>query len=218
MSKIEEDLFKFIRTNSFLDLRGAIEKGANVNCVDSNGITLLQKTLAMQHCNFTMIETLTSCGADVNCIDDCGNTPLHEVLSNLSKENCKIASHLIYKGADVNAVNDYGETPFYIFMETLHSFIEDKKDISKNSIYLLKLLLEKGAVLKVGHCGDTPPHIALDIGSEKCIELVISMIKKGSKINAVDQYGKTLLYKALKINSKKSLELAQLLVEKGAIA
>ena len=86
-----------------------IERGADVNHKDNNGVTAM-----MLYSDKDMIKELLLAGADLALADNEGNTVLHHALKDY---NTGAARFLIKKGADYNRPNNYGETPAQIAVE-----------------------------------------------------------------------------------------------------
>ena len=83
-----------------------LEKGANVNAVDSEGWTPLH--FAAQNGHASVVEVLLEKGANVNAVNSKGCTPLHSAVWGGHESVVKV---LIQAGANVNAVDKYGRTP-----------------------------------------------------------------------------------------------------------
>ncbi len=86
-----------------------LDRGADVNHADQNGVTLL-----MLHTEKDSAKELIQAGADVNLADDEGNTALHYALECYSEGS---ARYLIKKGADYNRYNNQGVTPAQLAAE-----------------------------------------------------------------------------------------------------
>lgn len=86
-----------------------LERGADVNHADQNGVTLL-----MLHTDKDEARELIRAGADVNLADNEGNTALHYALECCSEGS---ARYLIKKGADYNRYNNRGITPAQLAAE-----------------------------------------------------------------------------------------------------
>lgn len=86
-----------------------LDRGADVNHADQNGVTLL-----MLHTDKDDAKELIRAGADVNLADNEGNTALHYALECCSEGS---ARYLIKKGADYNRYNNRGVTPVQMAAE-----------------------------------------------------------------------------------------------------
>ncbi len=92
-----------------------IERGADVNHRDQNGMT------ALMHCpDKDMAKELLKAGADLNLADNEGNTALHHALENGDEGS---ARYLIKKGADYNKANNRKETPAQIAAENGYEMV-----------------------------------------------------------------------------------------------
>lgn len=95
----------------FDSFHSLIEKGADVNERDYNGLTALW--YAAQQGEYEMIQILVNHGADLEVRDPFGNTPLLKAVFNYKQSQFggDIIEYLIKAGADKNAENDYGVSP-----------------------------------------------------------------------------------------------------------
>jgi ankyrin repeat protein len=182
-----------------------IEKGANVNAVNTDGNTPLhmtaQKAILMQ--NLKLAELLIDKGANVNAVNTDGNTPLYYVASRPDRteknENRTLLAELLIKnGADVKALNGKNTTILHVA-------------ILMQNLKLAELLIDKGAnVNAVNTDGNTPLHMAARNKNLKAVELLID---KGANVNAVNKDENTPLHVATR---KKNLEVVKLLIGKDA--
>lgn len=90
-----------------------IERGADVNHVDSDGKTALMLN-ADNYCYKEPIKELIQAGADINMADKEGNTALYYALKTGDRES---ARYMIKKGADYNHPNNAGVTPVQVAVE-----------------------------------------------------------------------------------------------------
>jgi len=121
------------------DINNAIQRGQDLNKIDSDGNILLNFEAAFHHID--NIKLLLKNGADINARDSDGGTVLQAALF-LSKKREKalsIVQFLVESGADVNAKDNDGQT-------ALHTacFLSEKLDIFE----VTKYLTSKGASLK----------------------------------------------------------------------
>jgi len=113
--------------------------------------------------------------------------PLYELIREGAHVN--IVEMFIEQGADVN------DPPFY----PLHQAVE------RNSLDIVKILVENGADLEVGnHNNYTPLHVA---AQAKNIEIVKYLIEKGADLNAKNNENKTPLDLAKEQGHKEIVEL-----------
>lgn len=102
---LDEELFKSIQTGESTTVRNLLKKGADVNAVDNQGISALQKALEKK--SFNIVQILVSYGADMD-IDINGETLLIECVKNNWWDT---SGYIIKKGADVNGADANGWTP-----------------------------------------------------------------------------------------------------------
>lgn len=98
-------------TNNSTEIKRLIDTGADVNYMDSNGMTPLM--MAAYHSNLEAVELLiTTPGIELNKIDKYGNTALMFVgVNNRSLEVRTLTTALMIRfGADVSALNSDGDT------------------------------------------------------------------------------------------------------------
>ena len=88
--------------------------GADVNCRDSEGATLLM--LAAHAGNLALVQTLIKAGADVNASDERGWTPLMKAVYNpeLNRGFADVSQALIDAGANIEAPISYGIRPLML--------------------------------------------------------------------------------------------------------
>jgi ankyrin repeat protein len=97
--------YGYIHSPNPIDL--LVQKGADVNIADRNGVTPLMVASQM---GFSA-SLLVAHGAKVNVHDRNGQTPLMYAMNNFGLNT---ASLLLDKGADINAQNKFGFTPLMI--------------------------------------------------------------------------------------------------------
>jgi FOG: Ankyrin repeat len=124
-------LHKAAERNDIVEVRRMIDKGADVNSVDSAGDTPLMKATWRGHTEIAKL--LIEKGANVNSVSNNGNTPLTLAAG---KGYIEIAKMLIEQGANVNSVTNNGDTPLTAAAWQGHTEIA-------------KLLVEKGADLSM---------------------------------------------------------------------
>lgn len=86
-----------------------LDRGADVNHTDNNGMTAL-----MLNTDKDLVKELIRAGADINLADNEGNTALHHALEDYAEGT---ARYLVKKGANYNCPNNEGKTPFQIAAE-----------------------------------------------------------------------------------------------------
>lgn len=189
-----------------------IEKGADVNSVNSGGMTPISGNrypdiirllidngaeagnLLLGDIPLTpdVVRMLITKGADVNAKNDDGITPLHLA------DTIDIARLFIENGADINAKDKDGQTPL------LYALINEDQDIAL-------FLIENGAEINtIGLYGYSPLLLAVQNDFQDITRL---LIEKGADINIKDDDGLTPLMNAI-INNHN--DIARLLIGKGA--
>lgn len=206
-----------------------IERGADVNAIDSFKRSMLYWPVRMGHSN--TVKLLIERGADVNYKHP-GTFGLLPTALKYGKS--AVVEILVANGADINVRDDSGETPL------MHA-------IQKNITNLVLLLLEKGADIDCqDREGFTPLMIAIRDSKDKDIirlliensadiniqsrtnqmtpllcaiergsdsDIIQLLIEGGADINVKDNTGKTALEKSFSMNHH---EIAKILMENGA--
>ena len=146
-----------------------IDKGADVNTQDQNGITPL--VTAAFYGNMEIAGLLLKNGADVNAHGLSNYPPLGAAILQDREDMVKL---LISSGADVNIKFNDGRTPLHL------AVFEECEDI-------VKLLIADGAQVNVkdGN-GVTPLHDAVNSRNKKIVEL---LVLRGAAIRAKDNDG-----------------------------
>jgi len=158
-----------------------LEKGANVNAKDDNGVTPLHKVMVRTE----IVQLLLEKGADVNAKDKWGRTPLHCMQPRYSRAKAEAVRLVLEKGAQVNPVDEQGRTPLHYAAEAY-------------SPEIVELLTKNGAKLNVADAkGRTPLHLVMvskrprGWNYDQVIAFTETLIQKGANVNAEDQWGKT---------------------------
>lgn len=129
-----------------------IDRGANVNALNSNGRTALHHTSDIES-----LKALLQAGADVNAKDEDKQTPLHYKAFTSGQEGCEL---LLKNGADINARGMHGETPlltacvFSSSMSTVIFLLEVGADtsIADNDGNTIATIAEVMPFLKTAYC------------------------------------------------------------------
>jgi ankyrin repeat protein len=195
-SRKESILIPAVASNNEAEVIRLVEKGADLNRIDSNGNTAL--TSAVQNNNSKMVELLIKSGADVNLqIKPVSGPNYGRVSSNsaflesLNLKDNKIAILLINNGAELN--------------EELHYSVS-RKDMDQ-----IRLLLELGADINwKSERGNTALIESSYSGKNEITEFLIS---KGAKTNIQSNNGKTALWVASFFQNR---EIVETLLEAGA--
>lgn len=159
-----------------------INKGANVNTRNYNGITPLLGACAGTGSDFDIVKALIEKGAEINGKDNHGRLPLLDVVI---VGNLKVTRFLIDRNADVNA-----------FDSTYSSNVLDLAISFNTNDSIAKLLIESGAKLnQKDPDGNTELHLAAMRGFSDLINL---LVKKGADVNISNNFNHTALYYAVK--------------------
>lgn len=178
----------------FDKVRNYIEKGIDVNTVDSFGATPLHYTARRGHRQ--VVEFLIARGADVNAKDNQNFTPLHAAVVGKHKD---VVALLIENGANINARARWDYTPMYYAAW------------SRNT-EMVELLVEEGADVNAKDEWDwTPLHYMAQHDYYR--DMAEFLIAKGANVNAEDRWGWTPLQVA---EDKGHTEIVELLRKHGA--
>jgi pectate lyase len=177
-----------------------LAKGARIDAhEDWPGGTALDYAAEKGHKE--IVEHLIANGADVNAKRTGypqGDTPLHSAVRAGHKD---IVGSLITKGADVNAEDKWGRTPLQVAKDKGHTEI-------------VELLRKHGAKEDSPASKESPkPTKSLhEAASDGDIELVKSLISKGTDVNSKDKFG----WSALHLATAQGLEdVVKLLIDRG---
>lgn len=199
-------LIEAVSDNNIQNVRTLLDRGADVNTIDTDGDTLLYIALWTVDNNADIAMLLVERGVDINAKGEYGYTLLHLAVvedqsdivkflleknadvnvtdedgspplhTALIKSNFDIARLLLEKGADINATDKYGNTPF-------------NDAILSNKVDIIRFLLEnKANVNATGKNDMTPLHVA----SEECkIDIVRVLVENGADVNMKDAFDRT---------------------------
>ena len=165
-----------------------IEKGVNINTLDSQGFSPLHWAIGKG--NFELVELLLKHGADINLKAADTTTPLHIAVQ---RSHTQIVDLLLCYGADVNVVTSDGNTPLHWAAK-------------KNTLEIIELLLNHGADPYVLNSLGVRPH---DLTNETAREFFFHRFSQGKNLNeelliASErgdlEYTKWLLEKGVKID------------------
>jgi ankyrin repeat protein len=176
-------------------VRFLIERGADVNRIDENGLTPL--VAAADKGNSDIFTILLAEGADPRIPDRKGRTPLMAAVEN---GNVNIINALLAEGFDPNCADSEGNTLLHIA-------------INENNTEAFKVLLENGADPRAANMyGWTPLHRAA--ATDAAEEVFEALLAEGADPNARDRHGRTVLDSAAR--SRVSEEVRELLIAHGA--
>ena len=192
-----------------------IEQGLEIDKVDENGKTTLQREVENQ--NFTNIEFLINCGADVNICDEFEKSIIHkEILKGYS--NYKMIDFLVSRGANIDS-RDFDEKSV---VDDIVEIIAVIKGFKKANPYLLSLIKydEKYDILLKKVLTFKPnieaqrldgTNILFDMVLYNDFETLKTIINYGINLNIRDKRGYTplmhMVESGLKISEKKEKEL-----------
>jgi ankyrin repeat protein len=166
-------------------LRFLIERGADVEGCDAQGVTALMQAAIFD--SVIGVRTLVKCNASVNRADRKGRTALHFACA---RANVGATSELLAAGADPNLASHTGFTPLHCAAGSdLKSFVAylqrhfdgcgfddsaaEKKlvELQRRSAEIVRLLLSHGAAREVQNSDAlTPVQIAQGLGYERIVK------------------------------------------------
>jgi ankyrin repeat protein len=224
-------------------VKNCLEKGANINARNGNGLTPLIAAAGgngwcIETDHLKIVELLINKGANVDAIDPSGTTALHKAA--WVKNGTNMVRYLLDHGASVNAKDQSGRTPL---LEAISGY-----NYGGQTLELLELLLHRGANVNAKTVtGKTPLMEAAaedhDIVVEKWYEglwkqlryrlfgkqwvswdrhgmrtpeAVELLLQNGADVNAKDQQGWTAMKRAQFRNGPAAREIVELLKAHGA--
>lgn len=194
------ELFMWAVSNGYKPVvEWLIERGADVNAKNFDGVSALFKATDRGHINIAKL--LVERGADVNC-KGIGIFGLYisALINAMQKGRNTMAEILIEKGADINAKDNSDQTPLLIAIK------QENKDI-------IRLLLEKSVDINaLTKNGQTPLLYGLEQGSHD--DIIQLLIKQNGDINVEDNYGRIPLLYAMQ--KQRHNNIIQLLIKNGA--
>jgi ankyrin repeat protein len=156
-----------------------IDKGANPNIQDKEGLSPLHVAVGGRNDNEIMDLLLAHPKVNVDCVDKCGRTVLHWAAMT---SNVVAVKNLIDKGADPDIADKQGLSPLIWAAQ------------ERDGIPIIDLLLEAQKVKAIGDVNDrdeegwTALHWAVLKSNENTAE---HLINKGANVNCQDNYGRT---------------------------
>lgn len=173
-----------------------IQRGAQVDAQDSEGLTALHNCTIYGHTS--MLRLLVESGAPVDARCVLGRTPLYY---SVDQRQYSIAALLIDEGANVNATDHFGKKP-------LHLIRGDCSD-------LITLLIGEGADI---HAQDEDAVTAMHYAASNCsVTAVQTLLELGASANAMTKANWNPLVYALSRNREKDVwSICDLLLRYGA--
>jgi ankyrin repeat protein len=220
-----------------------LEKGSDVNVMDSLGDTVLHKAIANLGGNdskeaMIILEAILKKKPEINIGGHHGDTPLYRACEKGDLDAVKL---LISKGAKVDFYGDKGgKPPIYAAIDKGHTEVlrylmqlgadvklqEAKEWWVESPLYLalenhapfelIKILVDNGADIKKMCHGESLLHVAVRHGDKECVEY---LLEKGANPNTSNDKGETPLQCATRGlvelgNNPGSLKIIQLLEAK----
>lgn len=108
---------------------------------------------------------------------------------------------LLRLGVDASATDNKGESPLFCLTRSC-----------KETIPIVKVLLQSGASMEAKHRGDTLLHRAVGYGMSELVKFLVE--EHGVDVNAVNHEGQTPFCIAVKCAAP--IELIKFLIERGA--
>ncbi len=175
-----------------------LENRAEVNALDTRGISALQRLFCHKEINLQILKALLEKGADTNVQSEKADPLLH-VAVELNRPD--IVTLLLAKGANINAVDKQG-------MTALQRFFCYKN----RNLQILEALLKKGADPNIQSEKKGP---LLHYASHEATSLLIDY---KAHVDALDKEGHSALYAAIQKNAveAEALEKVKVLLQAGA--
>ncbi len=192
------DIHQSIKEGNLEQLRTAIQRGADINGLDQQGMTPLYLSVVEGH--EEIMRFLVESGADVNGRTSEGFTPLIRAAESRAIQTME---YLISKGAQVGIAGNDG----YI---ALHAVLIKADKTKQEVLDMVELLLVHRADVNANSGPGKPLHYA--VGGYGYPEIVQLLLSKGADVDAVGPDGTALSLAA----ARDSLELVLLLLEHGA--
>ncbi|MHC4540586.1 MAG: ankyrin repeat domain-containing protein [Planctomycetota bacterium] len=180
------------------EAQSLIEKGADINAPDENGLAALHHAAMRGHGD--MVALITDRGANVNVTNQDGWTPLRYAIFHGKKDVVEV---LIARGADVDIKEKKDKIPLFLAME------RDRQDIAL-------LLVNVGAdIHATADRGETLLHRAALLGH---CEVAKALLDRGFDVNLLRGYGWTPLHRAVRgyVLKDSHVDMVKLLVARGA--
>lgn len=198
-----------------------IEKGANVNKLDSDGCSPLHYAIIMSFdlynegkLNNSIVKLLIENGADVNIKNTSNYTPLFLIARNCQGKHIqKVQSnvkYLIENGAKVKINKKTDLNILTVFFRNLMHTYEEYVNINDDNEPAYDMDVDDDFWSIIDDIDDK--HFLLTMPDD-VLELIKYLIDNGAKVNSRDEHGKTILHYAVFFGT---LEQVELLINSGA--
>ncbi|OAQ72091.1 ankyrin repeats (3 copies) domain-containing protein [Pochonia chlamydosporia 170] len=172
-----------------------------------------------------IVATLISHGADPLQSDTNGDTPLSMAIATTGKRRVEAVQMLLKNGAEAELTQNGGITALRQAVGSAadaqrRAWDEDADpDTEKESLELVRLLLDHGAVASASDDHGTALHCAVTLNYQKIAEL---LLRNNVPVNATNSEGMTALHFAVSprcsLSPDECVDMVQLLVSNGADA
>ncbi len=182
-----EDLLNAVENKNTNKAKNLIANGANVNCSDEDGSTVLMYSIFYKQ--LEVAKVLLRQGADINAQNDRGNGILHAIVDEYDQYDMETIKFALDNNANVNLKDWENNSAFILAAES------DNYDLTK-------LFLEYGAnVNDRGEDGVTALMLAVDNNNIEMVKLLLEYgankdIKDSDSLSAVD-YARIYGYKEI---------------------
>ncbi|OUM62550.1 hypothetical protein PIROE2DRAFT_61815 [Piromyces sp. E2] len=202
-----------------------LEKGADCNTKNNNGVPLLFLVIYLNDINYiiSVVNEKTRYKINFNILDSNGYTPL---MVSYNHKYMDIFNYLV-EYLDINQKDKYGHTLLYYVIKeedetNMKNLISigakinnDCMNIASSKRYILRYILEYDNI-PINYINDKGESLlmAAILNSSIDSELFKKLIKVGCDVNAQDNEGNTPLIHAVK---KENIEIVKLLIQYGVI-
>ncbi|KAJ5069352.1 ankyrin repeat [Anaeramoeba ignava] len=186
-----------------------IKNRANANVPNFKNETPFHLACQLQHpASIQIIHLLIQNGANLNTNTIDKSTPLHLVCQKqFDPKVVEIIRLFIKAGLDINAKNDNGQTPLTIASEFQKENLNEIIQLVDQNTNSNAFQMEETAFTLHQICENL---------NEKSINLINTLIQKGSNVNAKNNKNQTPLHLVFQPQNQDFLQVAKLLFENGA--
>lgn len=188
-----------------------LQHGADPSVSDHCGRTPLHLVCRVDDSETTaVINVLLRHGADPNIKDKKGRRPLHYVILNEDLESS--IAQLLSAGAIIDGQDEDGATPLHYAVSSAKA--TEDTNIFKKCLRAVYTLISCGADTSIPTSdGELPLHTAIYLEQNIRLNLVLTLLDMGAKVNAVNRRKETALHKAA---WHWNVHAVNFLVQKGA--